>query len=356
MPLVSPARVYICGITPYDVTHLGHAATFVWADAVESVLRSIGVHTVSCRNVTDIDDVLTSAANAHGRHYDDYAVYQEFLFEQDMTALKIARPRLRRVRGITSRKCCSWPPRCSAPGTPTNGTGRCTSAARVPWRRPGWPTDRALELAQSSATTPTTRRGMTRSMCRCGARPTAQDPAWPSPWGWGRPGWHAECAAMAMAAFGASVDLLIGGRDLTFPHHAYQAAMVQAATSVTPFARRAMHVGAVHYQGRKMAKSTGNLVLISDLLRSYPAAAIRLLLLNRAWQTDWEYHEGDLDAATADLESLFAAAGRPSRSAQATRAVTAALLDDLDIPAAVAIAEQDGGEAATGLLNVLALS
>ena len=83
--------MYVCGITPYDVTHLGHAATFVWADAVVSVLRSVGVHTVSCRNVTDVDDVLTSAAVAHGRHYDDYAVYQEFLFEQDMAALRVAR-------------------------------------------------------------------------------------------------------------------------------------------------------------------------------------------------------------------------------------------------------------------------
>ena len=88
-------------------------------------------------------------------------------------------------------------------------------------------------------------------MCRCGDHRRARDPAWPSPWGWGRPGWHAECAAMAMATFGAGVDLLIGGQDLTFPHHAYQSAMVQAATSVAPFARGAMHVGAVHYQGRE---------------------------------------------------------------------------------------------------------
>ena len=161
---------------------------------------------------------------------------------------------------------------------------------------------------------------------------------------------------MAMAAFGASVDLLVGGQDLTFPHHAYQSAMVQAATSVAPFARRALHVGAVHYQGRKMAKSTGNLVLVGDLLRSYPPAAVRLLLLDRPWQQEWEYHEGDLDAATADLEILHAAAGRPNRSAHAVGAVTAALLDDLDIPAALAIARDDGGEAARGLLHLLALS
>jgi L-cysteine:1D-myo-inositol 2-amino-2-deoxy-alpha-D-glucopyranoside ligase len=161
---------------------------------------------------------------------------------------------------------------------------------------------------------------------------------------------------MAMATFGAGVDLLIGGQDLTFPHHAYQSAMVRAATSVAPFARRAMHVGAVHYQGRKMAKSIGNLVLVSDLLRGYPPAVIRLLLLNRPWQTAWEYHEGDLDVAAADLEALHAAAGRPNRSAHATAAVTTALLDDLDIPTAVSIARQHGGQAARGLLHLLALS
>ena len=161
---------------------------------------------------------------------------------------------------------------------------------------------------------------------------------------------------MALATFGAGVDLLIGGQDLTFPHHAYQSAMVQAATSVAPFARRAVHVGAVHHHGRKMAKSTGNLVLVSDLLRGYPPAAIRLLLLNRPWHAAWEYHEGDLDAAAADLDTLHSAAGRPNRSAHATGAVTAALLDDLDIPTALAIARQHGGGAARGLLHLLALS
>ena len=117
-----------------------------------------------------------------------------------------------------------------------------------------------------------------------------------------------------------------------------------------------MHVGPLHYQGRKMAKSASNLVLISDLLRSYPPAAIRLLVLNRPWQQDWEYRDGDLDAATAELETLHAAAGRPNRSAHAAEAVTAAWLDDLDIPGALAIARQDGGEAARGLLHLLALS
>ena len=113
-------------------------------------------------------------------------------------------------------------------------------------------------------------------------RPSSErDPAWPSPWGWGRPGWHAECAAMAAATLGSSVDVLVGGEDLTFPHHAYQAAMVEAAVAVGPFARRMLHVGAVHQDGAKMSKSIGNLTLVADLLETAPSAAVRLMLLDR---------------------------------------------------------------------------
>ena len=356
LPLVSPARVYICGITPYDVTHLGHAATFVWADAAESVLRSVGVQTISCRNVTDVDDVLTSAADAHGRHYDDYAVYQEFLFEQDMAALRVTRPAHAPRARHHIPQMLQLAAALLATGNAYERGGSVFFRGSGAVEASGLRRDRALELAAEFGDNPDDPLREDPFDVPVWRPSTARDPAWPSPWGWGRPGWHAECSAMAMAAFGASVDLLVGGRDLTFPHHAYQAAMVQAATSVTPFARRAMHVGAVHYQGRKMAKSTGNLVLIGDLLRSYPRAAIRLLLLDRAWHTEWEYREGDLETTTADLETLFAAAGRPNRSTHAAGAVTTALLDDLDIPAALTIARQDGGQAARGLLHLLSLS
>jgi L-cysteine:1D-myo-inositol 2-amino-2-deoxy-alpha-D-glucopyranoside ligase len=356
LPVVSPARVYVCGITPYDVTHLGHAATFVWADVVESVLRSVGVHTVSCRNVTDVDDVLTTAADAHGRHYDDYAVYQEFLFEQDMAALRVARPaHAPRARHFIPQ-VLQLAAALLATGDAYEREGSVFFRGIGAVAASGLSRDRALGLAREFGDNPDDPMREDPFDVPVWRPSTARDPAWPSPWGWGRPGWHAECAAMAMAVFGASVDLLVGGQDLTFPHHAYQSAMVQAATSVAPFARCAMHVGAVSYQGRKMAKSTGNLVLVGDLLRSYPPPAVRLLLLDRPWQQEWEYHEGDLDAAAADLEILHAAAGRPNRSARAVGAVTAALLDDLDIPAALAIARDDGGEAARGLLHLLALS
>lgn len=142
------------------------------------------------------------------------------------------------------------------------------------------------------------------------------EPAWPSPWGTGRPGWHAECTAMAMTTFGPALDLHSGGTDLRFPHHAYEAAMAEALTGVRPFSRAWLHVGMVCRDGVKMAKSTGNLVLVSDLIHDHAAPAVRLMLLTEPWADEWDYTPGDLDRAAADLDRLHqaaAAAARPPR-------------------------------------------
>lgn len=179
-------------------------------------------------------------------------------------------------------------------------------------------------------------------------------PAWPSPWGAGRPGWHAECTAVALASLGGLVDVLVGGQDLAFPHHAYQAAMARAAVG-DQFTRAQMHVGAVRYQGTKMAKSTGNLVLVADLLRTVPAPVIRLLLLNRRWPEPWNFDPTDLDTAAAHLEGLYKAAGSTADDTTAVDAVRAALLDDLDVPTATTLAHDAGGNAARLLIRTLAL-
>jgi L-cysteine:1D-myo-inositol 2-amino-2-deoxy-alpha-D-glucopyranoside ligase len=165
---------------------------------------------------------------------------------------------------------------------------------------------------------------------------------------------------MALQAFGPAVDVQAGGGDLRFPHHAYQAAMAEAFTGVTPFARARLNAGVVRVAGAKMAKSAGNLVLVSDLLARYPAAAIRLLILDRRWDEDWDYERAGLDAAVARLDRLHAAAGRPRRGAAgiddaAVAAVRAALASDLDVPAALRIAEDEGGPAARALGSLLAL-
>jgi len=179
------------------------------------------------------------------------------------------------------------------------------------------------------------------------------DVSWPSPWGDGRPGWHAECAAMVLALFGPSVDLHCGGADLAYPHHACESALAEAATGVAPFARAWLRAGTVLVGEQKMAKSTGNLVLVDDLLRNHPAAAIRLLCLNRPWAQPWPYTPDALDQAAGTLEQLYAAAARPGGESDA---VLAALRENLDVPRALDVALAEGGQAARTLIEVLALS
>jgi len=355
LPLVGRARLYICGITPYDVTHLGHAATFVWADLLASVLRAGGVEVSCCRNVTDVDDVLTEAAAARGREFSEFALYQEYLFDKDMAALRVTRPahqpRARHHVGQVQQLAAAL----LAAGRAYRRDGHVYFRGDGLPARYGLDEDHARGLSADYGDDPKDPLRDDPFDVPVWRPSTGAQPAWPSPWGPGRPGWHAECAAMAMSVFGAGVDVLAGGADLAFPHHAYQAAMVEAAASVSPFARATLHVGAVHRGGTKMAKSTGNLTLVSDLLEAYAPATVRLFLLDRAWAESWEFRPGDLDAAAARLDELYAAAGRPG-GGEAADAVLAALRDDLDVPRAVALAADHGGDAARQLLRVLSLT
>jgi cysteinyl-tRNA synthetase len=161
---------------------------------------------------------------------------------------------------------------------------------------------------------------------------------------------------MVLALYGPSVDIHCGGADLAYPHHACETALAEAATGVTPFARSWMRAGIVSVNGAKMAKSTGNLVLVGDLLKEHSAAAVRLLILDRRWDQDWDFSPAALDAAAARLERLQAAAGRPGGSGTAAVAATRqALASDLDVPAALRIAESEGAQAARSLGALLGL-
>ena len=355
LPIVSPARLYVCGITPYDVTHLGHASTFVWADAVAAVLRMAGAQTLTCRNVTDIDDVLTHAAQRRGRHFDEFALEQEYLFGRDMVALRVRRPehepRARHHVGRVVQLAMAL----LATGHAYQGAGM------VYFRGAQVPTKAGLTLADATERAaefndhpedPAREDPFDVPVWRASAD---DQPGWPSPWGRGRPGWHAECAAIALGVHGCVVDILVGGADLHFPHHAYQAAMIEAATGVAPFARSEFPVGTVTVDGAKMAKSTGNLVLVSNLLDHHPAAAVRLLLLNRPWRHGWDFRLEDLTVQANQLERLYSAAGRALTSRTAQDALITALVNDFDVPVALAIGEESGGDAARLVLRTLAL-
>ncbi len=328
LPLPGRARIYACGITPYDVTHLGHAATFVWVDTLARVLRSAGTEVILCRNVTDVDDVLLAAANRAGSPYDRYAAIQQFYFDRDMAALGVTEPALQPRAHAFIGQVIALAAGLLALGAAYERNGTVYFAGAATARQSGLDRETALRLSAEYGDRPDD--------------PAKEDPfdvvlwhaaddgeggaetvAWPSPWGPGRPGWHAECAAMALHAFGPAIDVHAGGGDLRFPHHAYQAALAERFTGVAPFARARLNAGVVTIGGAKMAKSTGNLVLVSELLAHHSAAAVRLLILDRPWSADWDYVPASLDAAARRLELLQIAAGQPENSAAAVAAVRA---------------------------------
>ncbi|MDV6011869.1 class I tRNA ligase family protein [Haloechinothrix sp. LS1_15] len=356
LALLDSARVYACGITPYDVTHLGHATTFVWVDMLGRALRLLGIEPDICRNVTDVDDVLDDAAARAGTDAEWFAAVGQFQFDTEMNQLNLRSPQHepRAHRYIPHVVRLARHLLHSGSAYAREGSVYF-KGGQVP-ARAGIDHDRALELA-----------------AEYGGRP--DDPAkdhpldvavwqacgpdrvgWQSPWGRGRPGWHAECVAMSASVFGPAVDVHGGGADLAFPHHAYHAVMAEALTGVAPYARAWFHVGTVTVEGEKMAKSAGNLVLVSDLLAEHPAAAIRMMILDRPWHTCWDYSPELLDTAGARLEELYRAAGRSSGSAAAQQRVRQALAADLDVPTALDIAVDSGGDAARTLVTVLGLT
>ncbi|NWJ74646.1 cysteine--tRNA ligase [Pseudonocardia sp. ICBG1122] len=355
LPLSAPARVYVCGITPYDVTHLGHAATFVWADVLTRVVRSTGIPTRVARNVTDVDDVLTRTAAERRVGYDEFGLRQEFWFDRTMTDLQVAPPDHAPHARHHVKHVIALAAALLATGAAYERDGAVYfRGAGVPGTA-GLDRDTALALSAEYGDDPGDPHRDDPFDVPLWKPADGDHPAWPSPWGPGRPGWHAECAAMALATLGGVVDVLAGGADLAFPHHAYQSAMAAAATGAGLFARRGFRAGIVSVDGAKMAKSTGNLVLVQDLLADTPGAAVRLFLLDRPWAQPWEYRSEDLALATGRLEELYVAAGRKPGSSAAVDAVRDALLDDLDVPRAVATALESGGEAARTVIRTLAL-
>jgi tRNA synthetases class I (C) catalytic domain len=253
---------------------------------------------------TEIDDVLQAAAGRAGEPYDRFAAMQQFYFERDMTALGVGRPSAEPRAHSHIGQFIALAAGLLAQGAAYERDGRVYFRGAAAARRAMPDEAAALRLAEEYGDHPDDPRKDDPFDVAVWQSAQPGEPACESPWGPGRPGWHAECAAMALHAFGPAIDVHAGGGDLRFPHHAYQAAMAEAFTGVTPFARARLNAGVVRVGGAKMAKSTGNLVLVSDVLAGYPAAAVRLLILDRRWDQDWDYSYAGLEEAAARLERL----------------------------------------------------
>jgi cysteinyl-tRNA synthetase len=358
VPTVGRVRIYVCGITPYDVTHLGHASTYLWADAATRVLAWAGHKVSVARNVTDVDDGLYAEAHRRGQYAPVFGALQRASFDSTMAALRVRTPEFQptaaqaigHVIQLASALLASDAAYLRG-GTVYARTANAASAA-------GIDRDTALALAaeyHDQPENPDKDDPLDVAVWRSSTTAGCPDVAWPSPWGLGRPGWHAGCAAMVIALYGPSIDLHCGGADLAYPHHACESALAEAATGVTPFARTWLRAGIVQLNGEKMAKSTRNLVLVDDLLRDYTPAAIRLMCLNRPHGEPWSYTPSLLDQAASTVDELYAAASKPGSDAP-TPALASALLGDLDLSSAIQVAIAEGAATARTLINVLALS
>jgi L-cysteine:1D-myo-inositol 2-amino-2-deoxy-alpha-D-glucopyranoside ligase len=351
-PSEGTARLYVCGITPYDATHIGHANTYVAFDLLNRAWRDAGLAVDYVQNVTDVDDPLLERANRDGVDWAALAAEQTQLFREDMEALNVLPPRhyvgvveavpliVDLVAGLQERGLV-YPVSDEHPGDlyldqsadPEFGFLSHLSAeqARPVFAERGGDPDRR------------TKRGELDSLVWRQHRPG--EPAWDSPLGSGRPGWHVECSAIALDLLGEEFDVQAGGSDLVFPHHEMSASVARLATGKA-FAQAYLHSGMVSLDGEKMSKSRGNLVFVSQLRADgVDPMAIRLALLDHHYRDDWEWTP-ELLAAAEDRLTRWREAVRLDAGVDGDAVVAQirqALANDLDAPAAVAAVDAWAG-------------
>ena len=335
------ARLYVCGITPYDATHLGHAATYVTFDLVVRAWRAAGRPVRYVQNVTDVDDPLLERAAATGQDWADLAARETELFRDDMVALSVLPPDVYAGAVESIPEILDLIGALRGAGAVYDVAGDLYFSVEADPRFgsvSGLDRDSMLALFAERGGDPDRRGKRDPLDCLVWQRTSDREPGWPSPYGRGRPGWHVECAAIARTHLGEAFDLQGGGSDLVFPHHEMSASEAHAVAPGVPFARAYAHQGMVGYGGEKMSKSRGNLVLVSRLRADgVDPRVIRLALLDRHYRTDWEWDDDQLTEAAKRLDRWTAAMERSPAGGEATaRAVRAACADDLDAPRALA--------------------
>jgi L-cysteine:1D-myo-inositol 2-amino-2-deoxy-alpha-D-glucopyranoside ligase len=351
-PTTGTARIYVCGITPYDATHIGHANTYVAFDLLNRVWRDRGLQVNHVQNVTDIDDPLLERAAATGTPWSALAEQQTRLYGEDMAALNVLPPR-HYVGAVESMPLI------------------VDLIEQLQHRQAVYPVDDSefedLYFAQASDSEfgslahlsedeaiaifaerggDPDREGKKSPLdCLVWRHARAGEPSWASGMGVGRPGWHIECTAIALDRLGADFDVQAGGSDLIFPHHEMCAAQGRVASD-QPFAKAYLHSGMVGLDGEKMSKSKGNLVFVSSLRAAgVDPMAIRLALLEHHYRDDWDWTDELLVSAQRRLirwrEAVRLAAGLNTDNVLAE--VRAALAHDLDAPAALAAVDAWAG-------------
>jgi L-cysteine:1D-myo-inositol 2-amino-2-deoxy-alpha-D-glucopyranoside ligase len=344
------ARMYVCGITPYDATHMGHAATYVTMDLLGRAWRDHGLDVHYVQNVTDVDDPLLERAERDGIDWRELAAREIALFFDDMTALRVFPPReyvgvvdsIPRIAGaVTQLLDAGLAYHVETPDAAGAGDVYLDLAAEPRFGEvSGWTREQMLAVFADRGGDPDRKgkRDPLDPLLWRGAR--TGEPSWDGgEAGMGRPGWHIECTCISLDYLGMSFDVQGGGTDLVFPHHEMSAVQAAGLTGQWPFARAFVHQAMVGLDGEKMSKSRGNLILVSRLREAGDdPMAVRLVLLTHHYAEPWFWTQDQLDDAVRRLARWRAAVAAPSGpdATGTLAAVRAALANDLDAPAAVA--------------------
>ncbi|MEG3586600.1 MAG: cysteine--tRNA ligase [Actinomycetota bacterium] len=332
-------KIYTCGITPYDATHIGHAATYLTYDILQRRLRDLGYETQCVRNVTDVDDDILRKARELGVHYLDLAARETARFDSDMKALGMI-PSWSEPRATSAiAEIRNFIGQLLGKGNAYQINGSVyfdVSGARNFGDLSGLKRDEMIALAAErggNPNDPQKRDPLDFVLWQ----PSLQDePSWESRWGPGRPGWHVDCSVLALRDLDSeTIDLHGGGTDLIFPHHECERVQSEAVTG-KPFVRHWMHQAMVEMDGEKMSKSLGNLVFVSDLRNEYDPRAIRLGVAAHHYRTPWSWDKEIMPQAKKRLHAWISA-GTGSYGIDEVRE---SLDNDLDTPQAIAIIDQ----------------
>ena len=346
-PRAKQVTIYVCGVTPYDTTHLGHARTFLTFDLVARLLEARGTKVKYVQNVTDIDESILQRATRDGVDWRELGKREERKFLEDMRALGWRRPD---VMPHATREIASMlrlAERLEARGHAYRAAGGGLYYDVSTFPRFGEISHlspakmRAINATQDDAALDAPKRRAPLDFAIW--RSVDGGPTWPSPYGRGRPGWHLECSAMSERYLGLPIDIHGGGSDLVYPHHECETAQSEGARSVT-FVRHWLHVAPVRLGAEKMSKSLGNMIFVRNALMTTTPQALRIYLFDVHYRRRFDHDETRLAHARTRAEALAKDLGRgaigPLGRDAGTRAVLAALDDDLNAPRAIGALER----------------
>lgn len=299
--------IYVCGITPYDTTHLGHAFVYMSFDALLRYLQYKGFKINYTQNITDIDDDILRKAAEQKRDWQELGKFWTDKFLDDLKFLNIMLP-THYVKATDSiGKIIEIINDLIKRGFAYKKEGNVYFEVKK-FKNYGqlskYTSEQMLLISKERGANPNDPNKKDPLDFILWQKTKTSEPAWESPWGKGRPGWHIECSAMINTYLGKQIDIHGGGRDLIYPHHESEIAQSESFTGKTPFVGKWMHIGMVLYEGEKMAKSLGNLVMISDLSKKYSANVIRWLLLAHHYRKPWEFDYLELEEAKQKVTLL----------------------------------------------------